>query len=337
MNLPGKKVMVTGAAGTLGSHVVRELLTRGAQPVAHVRAESDTDALDRLGIEKRMADLRDGPALCRAAEGVDAIIHCAAWVDFRADRLTQFAGINTMGAVLMFEAARRAGVPRFVHVSSVGAVGARSRKDAPAGARDMEPVNENQQFNLDHLRIPYIMTKRAAERELLTAAAHAGSPSLVIVNPSIILSGATGGPGNLRVHRHFRRLWLPDFPNLVNIVDVRDVAAGVVAALEHGRPGERYILGGDDIPARELVLQVSHVLGRTPHLVRIPRTIIGIAARVAELWCRFAGRSRINFYPDLVRLLDYDWCFSSAKARAELGYRPRALLISLEDYLSETM
>lgn len=334
MNLAGKKILVTGAAGTLGGHIVRELCARGLGAVAHVRDGSDTTELDRLGIEKRSADLRDRPALDRLMIGIDAVVHCAAWVDFRADRLTQFAGTNTMGAIDMYESARRAAVARFVQVSTVGAVGARRRTNAPKGAWAGERVTEECEFNLGHLRVPYIMTKRAAEAELTQAASRDGAPELVIVNPSIVLSSALGGPGNAQIHRHFRRLWLPDFSNIVNIVDVRDVAAGTVAALERGRSGHRYILGGDDISVREVVLQVSQVLGRTPHLVRVPRFLIVLAAHLSVWWARLSGRGRVVLYPDLVKFLDYDWSYSSEKARTELGYRSRSVLISLAEFLN---
>ncbi|MCB2230274.1 NAD-dependent epimerase/dehydratase family protein [bacterium] len=333
MNLAGKKILVTGAAGSLGGQIIRDLADRGLSPIAHVRVSSDTTQIDRLGLEKRTADLRNGRELLAIMQGIDAVIHCAALVEFRADRLTQFTGTNVMGALDMYEAARRSGVERFVHVSTVGAVGARPRNGAPAGAHEREPLTEEHSFNLDHLRIPYIMTKRAAENELLKVTDPA-SPELVIVNPSIILSPTFGGPDLATVRTYFNRLWLPDLDNLLNLVDVRDVSSGTIAALRKGRPGHRYILAGDDIEARELVLMVSHLVGKTPHLVRIPRSVIDLAARLSFFWARLSNRGRIGFYPDLVRMLDFDWTFSSEKARHELGYQSRALLVSLSDLLS---
>jgi dihydroflavonol-4-reductase len=108
-----------------------------------------------------------------------------------------------------------------------------------------------------------------------------------------------------------------------------------VAALEQGRPGQRYILAGDNLPARDLVLTVSNMIGRTPHLVRIPRPLINLAARVSATLARLRGQGRLEFYPDLVGLLDYDWSFSSEKARQELGFQARSIYHTLTDLLSK--
>jgi nucleoside-diphosphate-sugar epimerase len=148
-------ILVTGASGSLGSQLLYELTQRGLKPIAHVRPSSDTTFIDSLGLEKRTADLRIRPELAQLVNGVDFVIHTAAWVDFRGNRLTQFAGINTIGALEMYRAAAQAGVKRFLHVSTVAAVGALPRKVAADGS--LPPVRrltENWQFNLEHLRVP---------------------------------------------------------------------------------------------------------------------------------------------------------------------------------------
>ena len=127
---------------------------------------------------------------------------------------------------------------------------------------------------------------------------------------------------------------MPDLPNRVNLVDIRDLAAPIVAALEKGRPGERYILSGDNISARDLMLLISGILGKAPHLVRIPRPMIDFAVRTRQVFDKLRGKGKVSVYPDLARLLDYDWTYSSGKARRELGYTSRPLHITLEDLLS---
>lgn len=324
------KVLVTGASGSLGRQLLYELVRRGVRPITHVRESSNTALIDKFQLEQRVADLRQDQDLTTLVTGVDAIIHTAAYVNFRQDRLTQFTGINVFGALNLFRAAQRAGVRRFVHVSTVAAVGAlpHDRKGTEGGA-----VNEDTPFNLSHLRIPYIMTKRAAEEELAKAAA-GGQTELVTVNPSIVMAPSRSLDDRAKAQRRLRRLFLPDLPNLVNLVDIRDVAPGVLAALDDGRPGQRYLLVGENVSFRDLLREIASILDVTPRLVKVPRPLVMTAARAAAFWPKLAGKGKVSFYPDLVRMLDFDWAYSATKARAELGYVSRPLRQSLTDLLN---
>ncbi|HOZ08802.1 MAG TPA: hypothetical protein PKW75_10995, partial [candidate division Zixibacteria bacterium] len=221
-----------------------------------------------------------------------------------------------------------------VHVSTIAATAAIPRKNGedgrPGGPRVR--VTEETPFNLGHLRIPYFMTKRAAEEELLKLAA-GGATQLVIVNPAIIVAPSSTGDDRAKALKRFPRLVMPGFPNRLNLVDIRDVAPAIIAALERGRPNERYILAGDNITARELVLSISQALGRVPHVMHVPRGVIEVAARLWGIWVKLTGRGKLAFYPDLVKLLDYDWAYSSLKARRELGYTSRSVWVTLDDLL----
>jgi dihydroflavonol-4-reductase len=333
-DLQQARILVTGATGKLGREVLYHLNRRGIKPVVQVRRDGDCSYIDSLGLEKRLADLRQETELAPLVEGVDAIIHSAALVNFRRDRLTQFTGVNVFGALNLYRAASAAGVKRFVHVSSVVGIGAVPRRNGNNGSNRGPSIkaNEESEFNLGHLKVPYIMTKRAAEEELLKAAVDSKT-ELVIVNPSIIVAPSRTGDDRSKARMILGRFFMPDFPNWVNLVDIRDVAPGIIAALEKGRNGERYILAGDDITGRDLVLSVSSIIGRIPHLIGIPRLLLNSSARVSLWWSKVFGRSRIRFYPDLVRLLDYDWAFSSLKARRELGFGSRSIYNTLEDLL----
>ena len=329
-----KKILITGASGSLGQQLIYEFTRRGCKPVAHVRETSDTTFIDACGLEKRVAELRNREEIAGLVEGIDGIIHTAAWVNFRQDRLTQFTGINTFGAIEVFKAAQRAGVKRFVHISTVATTGATRRTNGGNGRPGGAPVKvtEETEFNLGHLRIPYIMTKRAAEVELLELA-KGGPTELIIANPSIIVAPSRAGDDRAKALKRLKPI-LPGFHNRLNLVDIRDLAPTVIAALERGRPGERYIMAGDNITARELVLAVSAVLGRIPHVMRVPRKLIDFSARAAYVFAKLTGRSKISFYPDLARLLDYDWAYSSMKARRELGHSNRSVWTTLDDLLS---
>ncbi len=320
-------ILISGATGRIGSQLVFELDRKGVRPIAHVRKESDTGYIDSLGLEKRYADLRNESELQALVQGVDAIIHTAGMISWRGDRLTQFTGLNTFGATNLFRAAQQANVKRFVHVSTTGAVGGAPFSD---GTKP-EPLTEETVYNLDHLRIPYLMSKHAAEVELLARAN--GRTELVIVNPSITLSPRKEGNDINQGIEFLRWPLMPNFGNLINLVDLRDLAPGIIAALEKGRDKERYILGGDDITFRELVLTVSTLTHRTPHLIAPPRNWFRWYAQGKYLFDKAIGAGKIKVYPDLMRLLEYHWSVSSMKAHRELGYKFRSVHISLKDLL----
>ena len=341
IDLNSTRILITGASGSLGTQLAHELIQKDIRPICGVRESSRTDILDRMGLEKRTGDLRNRQELAALVRDIDLVVHTAALVDFRKDRLTNFTGINVMGAVDLYRAARNAGVKRFVHVSSIAAVGARKRDErskvvGQAGwiLSSNGRIDESWEFNLQDIHVPYIMTKHAAEVELRKEAAD-GGPELVIVNPSIILAPSFLGDDRHKVLETFSRWFLPGFSNMVNLVDVRDVAGGIVGAMERGRTGERYLLTGDNISARDLVLSVSAILRKAPQVIEAPRWLVNTAARIASGWTTTFGKSRVSFYPDLVKLMDYDWMYTSARARHELGYSPRSLLTILEELLSD--
>ncbi len=334
MELTGKKILITGASGRLGQQIIYELNKLGVKPVAHVRENSNTKFIDSLKLEKRTADLRYREKLPALVKDIDFVIHTVGLIDFRQDRLTQFAGVNTVAAADLFTAAKEAGVKKFVHISTVVAVGGVPRASKAEEHRgDTDLANEEFPFNLHNLRIPYIMSKRAAENELLKLSENGGI-ELVIVNPSIVMAPSRSGDDRTKAKKRLKGFVVPDLRNRMNLVDIRDVATGVIASLQLGRNRERYILGGDNITARELILAISIELGKTPHLFKFPRVFFTAVANLSLLFSRLSGKSKISFYPDLVKLMDYDWAYSSNKARTELGYKNRSIYTSLKELLN---
>jgi len=338
MTMSYEKILITGASGSLAKQLIHEFVERGIKPIAHVRESSNTEFIDKHGLEKRTCDLRQEDGFPDLLEGVDAVIHNAAWVNFRRDRLTQFTGINTVASVNLFKAAQQAGVKRFVQISTVSAIGGiyRDKTILKTKIKYLPSCNEDSEFNFRGLRIPYIMTKRAADDELLKLASE-GPTELVIVCPSVIVAPSRTGDDRKKARKAFGKWFLPDFDNRLNLVDIRDVGPGVLGALEKGRPGEKYILAGDNIIVRDLVLDISSTLGVIPHLVRVPRRLLNLLARISLIFGRIKGNSKISFYPDLVKMLDYDWAYSSMKARRELGFTYRSLHVTLEDLLNNDM
>ena len=132
----------------------------------------------------------------------------------------------------------------------------------------------------------------------------------------------------------FGKLIMPELPIRLNLIDIRDAAPAVLAALERGRNQHRYIIAGDNITVRELVLAVSSIIGKVPHLVRIPRPAYDFAARFSVFFSKLLGRGKVAFYPDLVKMLDFDWAYSTKKAREELDFKCRSIHTTLDELLT---
>jgi dihydroflavonol-4-reductase len=286
------KAYVSGATGFVGGHVARELRERGAE----VRDER-IDLLDAQGLE-------------RVVRGCEAVVHVAALYSFDAPA-EAFERVNVEGTRTLLDVAARRGVRRFVHCSTAGTCGPVPGR--PATEEDAPPAWE--------LDVPYKRTKLAAERLALEANA-------VVVNPTTpvgegdrrptptgrMIAGVAGG----RIPGYVATTGL-------NVVDVRDVARGHVLALEHGEPGERYLLGGVNLPLAELFAAVARLAGRRRPRLRVPYPVAEMAGTLG-----FANR-------DEVRLARLPMYFSSAKARSRLGYEPGPVEPALARSVAEAL
>jgi dihydroflavonol-4-reductase len=292
------RALVTGAGGFIGGHVARALLDAGAE----VRA-FDLRPPEGLG-EPVAGDLTDTGAVRRAVDGCDAVFHLAAVYSFARKDHAAMHAVNVEGTRVVLEAAARAGA-RVVHTSSCATCGpvpgrAATEDDAPP---DWE------------LAIPYKGTKVAGER----LAREAGA---VIVNPTTPV-----GPGDLRptptgkmvadVAHGRARGYLRN--GVLNIVAVQDVARGHLLAHERGRPGRRYLLGGENLPMREVFAHVARAAGRRPPRLPVPWTAAYVAARAASV----GGREHELLNLDEVRLGRTPMAFDDARARTELGHTSR--------------
>jgi dihydroflavonol-4-reductase len=286
------RVYLTGASGFIGGHVAKALRKSGADVV-----DERVDLLDARGLERVM-------------DGCDALVHVAALYSYDASP-ELLERVNIDGTRCVLGAAARAGVSRIVVTSTAGTCGpvpgrAATEEDGP-------PAWE--------LGVPYKRTKLEAERLALDAGA-------VVVNPT-----APVGSGDLRptptgrmvagVARGKVRGYLAGTG--LNVVDVRDVGIGHALALEHGRAGERYLLGGEDIPLRELFARIADIAGVPRPRIRVPYAAARAAATV-----RLVNRHEVR----LARLPMY---FSSAKAERELGYRARPIERALTQAVGQAL
>jgi dihydroflavonol-4-reductase len=313
--------MVTGATGFVGAAVARSLLQRGWQVRALVRQGSDRRQLRQLAVEIATGDLVQPATLGPALVDCDALLHVAA--DYRLGALDpgQLYRTNVEGTRNILDAARHAGTARIVYTSSVATIG------LPA---DGSPGQEDTPVTLGDMVGHYKRSKFLAE-QVAREAARAGAP-VVIVNPSTPI-----GPGDVKptptgqVVLDAAAGRTPAFIDTgLNIVHVDDVAAGHLLALERGRIGERYILGGQDMTLREILGEIARLVGRSPPRVRLPRALVLPIAYAAEAVARITGRpGRITV--EAVRMAKKRMYFSSAKAARELGYHWRAPALAFAD------
>jgi dihydroflavonol-4-reductase len=302
------KTLVTGATGFLGSHVARALVARGDDVRVTVRATSNLEALDGLPVEKVVVgDLGDRRAVRRALRDVERVFHVAGSTNLRASEDALFQA-NVVATRMLLEECERASVSRVVHTSSVAAVG-----PAPVGGT----ADERQLWRGSGLGIPYVESKREAEVEALRIAAR-GLP-VVVVCPAYVLGAGDLGRSSTEIVRRFMLRRIPAYvEGAINVVDVEDVAAGMLLADAVGAPGERYILGNRNYTWDRLFADLARLSGVEPPALRLPAPA---ALALAEAFVRAPGPTPVT--PVEVRSAAHWWTYRSTKARRELGWSTR--------------
>ena len=311
-----KPTLVTGATGFVGWHVARQLLDRGDAVRALARDPAKLRELD--GVEPIRGDLRDADSLKRAVEGCGVVFHVAA--DYRLwtrDPQDMFRS-NVEGTRNLLDAARRAGVERVVYTSTVGCMGfvpnGLGDEDSPVSRADMTG--------------PYKQSKWDAERVAIEFAAM-GFP-VVIVNPTAPVGDHDFKPtptGKIVVD--FVRGAIPAFLDTgLNVVDVRDVAVGHLAACERGRSGERYILGAENLTLEKILGTLAEAVGKPAPRMRVPYAVAYAAGAVSTGWANLTGKEPVAPL-DGVRMARKKMWVRHDKAARELGYAPRPAAVAL--------
>jgi dihydroflavonol-4-reductase len=302
------RVFVTGGSGFIGSVVVRTLVAEGHEPRCLVRPRSRTHRIDAIRCERIEGDVRDAGSVKKGMDGCEGVIHLAspsAWNEIDSPLMDEVIEGGTRNVL---DAARGQRGTRVVFVSSVVAV---NGSDVP------RTFDETATFTLPDAKLRYSRCKRAAER-LCAAAIKDGVP-VVIVNPGEVYGpGDTGmvTAGNLVDVARAR-------PVLVcrggtSLVYVDDVALGIVRALERGRAGERYILGGDNLTIRQLAELCLQLLARKKLVITVPNAIVKPLTAVATTL-----RIPLPYNPHVVPYATKYWFMDSSKAQRELGVRFR--------------
>ncbi|WP_169713547.1 NAD-dependent epimerase/dehydratase family protein [Paludifilum halophilum] len=296
-------VLVTGGTGFLGRSLVHRLLREEYQVSVLVRSEKK-----RLRLPKEVravrGDVLDPDSLAGCCTGVDWVFHAAGEVAWGRGKRRSMFRTNVDGTKQVAQEALRAGVKRFVYTSSAAAVGF---------STDGNPVDESFPFNGEELDIGYAVAKRKAEEEVLRLA-KAGLPA-VVVNPGVILGDGTPSFTSA-VARGLLRV-APE--GGVNLCDVRDVVRGHLSAAEKGAVGERYILGGMDLPLADAFRLIQRKAGKKESVIVLKRKMAQGLSLAAETAGWLTKREPALAW-DLARLAGCCAYYSSAKAERELGY-----------------
>ena len=306
---------MTGANGFIGSNLVRTLLGRVENVRAFIKRGTPETSLDGFDIEKVYGDICDGASLERAMTGCTEVYHLAAYNKLWARDPSIFSQINLEGTENVLRVALLKNVRRVVYTSTCDFIGMKRRRAAREGTEEDFPVHEGELLG------PYTLSKWRAERATLAYAAN--GLDCVIVNPTIPIGSYDIGPTEPgRLISDFLSGNLDFFVNRrMNFVDVKDCATGHVLAMEKGRSGERYILGGRNMELVEFLAELGQVAGVRGPGVRLPYLLGYGGTWIINLWSGLTGKEpRASL--EAVRLIRHSFAFSSRKAEQELGYRP---------------
>jgi len=303
-----RTVFVTGGSGFIGSRVVRQLVSLGYSVRCLLRETSDTTRIDDLPVERFYGDVRDRLSIEKGLEGTTACIHLAAIVAWNLMNSPVLDETIIDGTRNVLNAAATCGTGRVVYVSSAIAINASN-----------EPLifDESSPFELLETPMRYAIAKHKAEQLVLEYVKN--GLDAVIVNPAEVY-----GPYDTSMTTACNiRDFLKNYPCIAcrggtAIAHVDDVADGIVKALERGRSGERYILGGDNLTIEELARLTLEIAGQKKPVLRVPNRLLIGMTRLLE-WLRLPS-------PVVPGVLDYATRFSfmdSSKAKNELGYTPR--------------
>ncbi|MFL6240388.1 MAG: NAD-dependent epimerase/dehydratase family protein [Actinomycetes bacterium] len=316
-------VLVTGATGLVGSHVVRAVEAGGHEVRALVRRRSDVRALAGTTADRVIGDITSEQAMLSACEGVDVVIHCAAVFSYWGWSAEELARINVDGTRTVLEAAGAAGVRRAVVTSSSITLGS----SAGPVARDEGAVPGPDEPSPD-----YFVSKLQQERAAADVAARIGI-ELVLANPTIVVGGPDYRlvPSNALITRYLADPMRTTFPGGCNIVSVRDVAAGLVLLADAGAAGTRYVLGGENWSWPTIHRVVSELCGTWGPGLTATRTAAYLGSGVQELIARLLATTPAATRAEARTVGRYFW-YRHDRA-AGLGYRPRPARQALAEAL----
>jgi NAD+-dependent farnesol dehydrogenase len=321
------KYLITGATGYIGTQLTQRLVAEGHTVHALYRSEGKATALRQFpNVVLKKGDLLDVPSLQAAVQGCDAVFHVAAFAKPWDKRPATFYEYNLQGAINVFEAARQAGAKRVVFTSTAGTI---------SPAQGGKPSDEATPRAMDYFT-DYDRSKGQAEEAAVSLSGN--GMDIVTVNPSRVygpglLSDSNGVTRMVKMYLEGKFRLLPgDGNSLGNYVFIDDVVEGHLLAMQQGRAGERYILGGSNASFNGFFQKLSAISGKKQRMLKVPLAVMNIAAHFMEFRANLTGTPPV-LTPPWVKRFNYHWELSVEKARKELGYSP----LTLEQGLTKTV
>lgn len=320
-----KKVFITGATGFIGQKLAATLKNTGSEVVALVRDPQKAQYLAEKNIQLVKGDLFSTEAMTEGMAGCDEVYHLAAFASVWAKDDT-FEKVNIQGTLNVLNAAQQQGVKKTLVTSTAGVIG-----PAIDG-----PVNEESPRTVDFFT-PYESSKYISEQKIKERVQE--GQHIVIVNPTRVY-----GPGPLNVSNSVTKLvkqylegkwkFIPgNGMSTGNYVYVEDVIQGHMKAMEKGRAGERYLLGGEDATYHELFDHIAEIGGQRHKLYNMPLGVMLAFGKLQLFMAEQFGRPPM-ITPGWVRKYHYEWKVSSEKANKELGYQHTSLRKGLQETIN---
>ena len=306
-----KKVLVTGAGGFIGSHVVEELLKENVEVRALIRPGESLSNLKGMDIEISEGDVLDNGAVLKAMAGIDTVFHLAAIYSIWMKDWSRIYEVNMQGSQNVLWAAIKSNIARVVYTSSIGSIGI-----APGKQLSDEKTSFNQYTLGNH----YILTKYLSQQ--IARGFAANGLDVVIVNPCFPFgtNDIVPTPTGQLIVNVLKSKNIVAFPGGINIVDVRDVAKGHVLAARKGKPGELYILGNRNVTMKEFMQLVYQAAGFTVRpILTLPVPMLKISAYFFKYWAdNISNKMPLSTPPEVSYASQYLF-FDNTKARNELG------------------
>jgi dihydroflavonol-4-reductase len=321
-----RQALVTGGSGFIGQHLVTTLLAHGRRVrILDLRPPKYA----ATAVQYVQGSILDPELLQAALDDVDEVYHLAGLPGMWTQRKDDFHAVNAQGTATVIAAARKRGVSRLLHCSTESIL---FRPSCTASA-----LAEDVSVTLDQMPGAYTRSKMLGEQQALQAAA-SGFP-VVIANPTMPIGPPNGNltPPTLMLQYFLKRRVQIYLDFIMNLVDVRDVALGLLLAMERGQTGQRYILGGENISLKKFLAIVSVLSGRSALRIPIPAVMAQTAAAVLEFTADHVTHTPPAGTVEGVRIASRSQALSIEKARRELGYAPRPIEGALEEALQSIL
>lgn len=321
------KVLVLGATGQLGTNLIRALLDRGEQVRALIRPSSAATTLMGLDIERVSGDLNDAASIAQACRGVSVVYHAAGYYPTRSVRIegaVMEARRQSEHVIRAVTRGTHSSVQKVVYASTLTTIGP---PQAPGGLAD-----ETCAFETIYSDNPYLMAKHAMERAFLEAVS--GGMPTVVVNPTAFYgpydSKPTSGTQILLIAKRMMPVFVQ---GRINVIDVRDVAAGMICAAQKGRVGERYILGNWNTTFREVNEMIARLAGVMPPLFPVPLVLARLGLQAGEWAFQTIFRRPEPIPRFFVEMLPHMNHYDCTKAVRELNYPRNPIEPAIQDAL----